>query len=141
MDIDFFKEYNDFYGHLAGDNCLHAIAGVLREQQCQGRVFCARYGGDEFMIVYTGMTAEEIRGVSETIMRGVRALYIPHEKSRCSSCITVSQGVFVKTPTGNNREWDFTRRADGLLYYAKNNGRDCVCMSTAKSRDQYTVIK
>ena len=73
MDIDFFKEYNDYYGHLAGDNCLKAIAGVLRKKQVPGKVFCARYGGDEFMILYTGMTAEEIRRVSEDILREVHA--------------------------------------------------------------------
>lgn len=141
MDIDFFKEYNDHYGHLAGDQCLKAIAGVLRKQQVPGKVFCARYGGDEFMILYTGMTAEKIRRVSEDILREVRKLKIPHERSNCSKYVSVSQGVFARVPVGNNREWDFTSRADDLLYKAKNCGRDGICLSTEKSRDKFIEIK
>ena len=72
MDIDFFKEYNDHYGHLAGDQCLKAIAGVLQRYRFRDRYFCARYGGDEFMILYTGMTVEKIRRVAEDILRKVR---------------------------------------------------------------------
>lgn len=141
MDIDFFKEYNDHYGHLAGDQCLKAIAGVLRKQQVPGKIFCARYGGDEFLILYTGMTAEKIRRVSEDILREVRKLKIPHECSDCSNYVSVSQGVFARIPAGNNREWDFTSRADDLLYKAKNCGRNSICMSTEKNRDKFIEIK
>ena len=141
MDIDFFKEYNDHYGHLVGDQCLNAIAGVLRKQQVPGKIFCARYGGDEFLILYTGMTAEKIRRVSEDILREVRKLKIPHECSNCSNYVSVSQGVFARIPAGNNREWDFTSRADDLLYKAKNCGRNSICMSTEKNRDKFIEIK
>lgn len=141
MDVDFFKEYNDYYGHLAGDQCLKAIAGVLRKQQVPGKVFCARYGGDEFMVLYTGMTAEKIRRVSEDILREVRKLKIPHERSNCGKYVSVSQGVFARIPVGNNREWDFTSRADDLLYRTKNCGRDGICMSTEKDREHYIEIK
>ena len=141
MDIDFFKEYNDHYGHLEGDHCLKTIAAVLRKHQIPGQVFCARYGGDEFMIVYTGMTAEQIRRISEDILREVRVLKIPHECSRCSKYVSVSQGVFARIPAENNREWDFTSRADDLLYKAKNCGRDGICLSTEKARDKFIEIK
>ena len=141
MDIDFFKEYNDHYGHLEGDRCIKAIAGVLRKQQVPGKVFCARYGGDEFMILYTGMTAEEIRRVSEDILREVRNLKLIHARSSCSKYISVSQGVFARIPVGNNREWDFTSRADDLLYRAKKCGRNGICMSTEKSREKFVEIK
>ena len=141
MDIDFFKEYNDHYGHLAGDQCLKAIAGVLRKQQVPGKIFCARYGGDEFMILYTGMTVEKIRRAAEDILREVRKLKLLHERSNCSSYVSVSQGVFVRIPVGNNKEWDFTSRADDLLYKAKNCGRDGICLSTERSRDKFIEIK
>ena len=141
MDIDFFKEYNDHYGHLAGDQCLKAIAGVLRKQQVPGKIFCARYGGDEFMILYTGMTVEKIRRAAEDILREVRKLKLLHERSNCSSYVSVSQGVFVRIPVGNNKEWDFTSRADDLLYKAKNCGRDGICLSTEKSSDKCIEIK
>ena len=141
MDIDFFKEYNDHYGHLAGDQCLKAIAGVLRKQQVPGKIFCARYGGDEFMILYTGMTVEKIRRAAEDILREVRKLKLLHERSNCSSYVSVSQGVFERIPVGNNKEWDFTSRADDLLYKAKNCGRDGICLSTERFRDKFIEIK
>lgn len=81
-----------------GDRCLKAIAGVLQKIQIPGQVFCARYGGDEFMIVYTGMTVEQIRRISEDILREVRMLKIPHECSRCSKYVSISQGVFARIP-------------------------------------------
>ena len=141
MDIDFFKEYNDHYGHLEGDHCLKAIAAVLEEHQIRGQVFCARYGGDEFMIVYTGMTAEQIRRTAEDILREVRALKMPHECSRCSEYVSISQGVFARIPVENNKEWDFTSRADDLLYKAKKGGRDGICLSTQKAKDKFIEIK
>ena len=141
MDIDFFKEYNDHYGHLAGDQCLKAIAGVLRKQQVPGKIFCARYGGDEFMILYTGMTVEKIRRVAEDILRKVRKLKLPHECSNCSNYVSVSQGVFVRIPVGNNKEWDFTSRADDLLYKTKSCGRNSICLSTERFRDKFIEIK
>lgn len=129
LDIDYFKQYNDTYGHLAGDGCIEAIADVLRSVQNE-KVFCARYGGDEFMIVYSGMTTGEIRQVSETIQERVRNLRIPHAGSRCADCVTVSQGIFVRIPNEDNREWDFNMAADRALYESKRAGRNCLCLRT-----------
>lgn len=124
MDIDYFKNYNDAYGHLAGDACIEAVAGVLRKIRSD-KVFCGRYGGDEFMIVYNDMSLEEISRVVEEIQQGVRELAIPHEASECADIITVSQGVFVREPEDQNREWDFNSQADKALYHAKRAGRNC----------------
>lgn len=123
MDIDFFKEYNDTYGHLAGDTCIKAVAEVLKDVENES-VFCARYGGDEFMLVYSGMTAHEIHDVAETIQKGVRMLNIPHVGSECENKVTVSQGIFVKVPEEQNREWDYNSMADTVLYEAKRQGRN-----------------
>ncbi len=123
MDIDFFKEYNDTYGHLAGDDCIEAVAKVLKGVQSE-KVFCARYGGDEFIIVYEDMTAHEIRNVVETIQNKVRDLNLVHEGSASASNVTVSQGVFVRIPEEQNREWDFYSMADVVLYEAKRQGRN-----------------
>lgn len=129
MDIDYFKQYNDTYGHLAGDGCIEAIADVLRSVQNE-KVFCARYGGDEFMIIYSGMTTGEIRQVAETIQERVRNLQIPHAGSRCADYVTVSQGIFVRIPHEDNREWDFNMAADKALYEAKRAGRNCFHLRT-----------
>jgi len=123
MDIDHFKGYNDTYGHLQGDVCLKAVAGVLREAETKN-VFAARYGGDEFMLVYSNMTVREIREVAEKIQNGVRALKFYPEGKEKGVQITVSQGIFVKTPDAMNREWDFNSMADTALYEAKGHGRN-----------------
>ena len=129
MDIDYFKEFNDTNGHLAGDACIEEVANVLRRVENEN-VFCGRYGGDEFMIVYTGMTVEEIREVAESIQTGVRELKIPHIASDCADIVTVSQGVFVRVPDEQNREWDYSVRADAILYQAKKSGKNCYKIDT-----------
>lgn len=123
MDIDYFKGYNDTNGHLAGDVCIEAVAAILKSVE-NDRIFCGRYGGDEFMIVYTDMTDEEIRQTAEQIQTKVRALAIPHEASECADIVTVSQGIFVRIPDEENREWDYSVRADNILYEVKRRGKN-----------------
>lgn len=123
MDIDYFKAYNDTYGHLAGDICIESVANILKGVQSD-RVFCARYGGDEFMIVYSGMTIKEIQLVAETIQRSVRELQMGHEGVAPDAKVTVTQGIFIRTPEEENREWDFNSMADTVLYNAKREGRN-----------------
>lgn len=129
LDIDRFKEYNDTYGHLQGDVCLEAVANVLRDMEREN-VFCARYGGDEFMIIYTGMTESEIREIVETIQRKVRALDILQEETGKITKVTVSQGVFNRIPKAQNREWDFNLMADIMLYQAKQGGKNTYRIAT-----------
>ncbi len=123
MDIDHFKTYNDTYGHLAGDVCIESVSQVLKDVQ-NDRVFCARYGGDEFMIVYSEMTIKEIQMVAETIQRKVRDLEVHHEGSEDGTKVTVTQGIFTSIPEEENREWDFNSMADIVLYNAKREGRN-----------------
>lgn len=124
LDIDFFKRYNDTYGHLAGDVCIETVASVLHELE-NDRVFCGRYGGDEFVVIYSDMTSEEICKVVVEIQDRVREKCIPHESSECCKTVTVSQGVFIRIPDEENREWDFNSMADIALYHAKRKGRNC----------------
>lgn len=129
IDIDCFKQYNDTYGHLIGDKCIKAIAEVLQSVQ-EERIFCARYGGDEFMLIYSGMSLEEIRETAKIIQDRVRKLGIPHIYSLTANHVTVSQGIFARIPTKENREWDFNAMADEALYEAKRVGRNCFCVRT-----------
>lgn len=115
LDIDHFKAYNDTHGHLAGDVCLASVAKILQAVE-NNQVFCARYGGDEFMIVYTDMTVQEILAVADTIQNKVRRLKDVN--------ITVTQGIFAQIPQEENREWDFNSMADTVLYDAKREGRN-----------------
>lgn len=124
MDIDYFKDFNDTYGHLAGDECLQAVAGILQKAQKKGKVFCGRYGGDEFVVIYSGMSVGDIENVAQKIQDQVRGLAIPHEKSECSDIVTISQGIFVNVPDKERHEWDFNSMADITLYQAKRDGRN-----------------
>ena len=130
MDIDNFKGFNDTYGHLEGDECLQAVAGILRKVQKKGRVFCGRYGGDEFVVIYSGMPLQDIENVAQKIQAQVRKLAIPHEKSDCADTVTVSQGIFVSVPDKDRHEWDFNAVADMALYQAKRDGRNCYRIQT-----------
>ncbi len=129
MDIDCFKQYNDTYGHLAGDTCIEAVAGVLRELHCDN-IFCSRYGGDEFMIVYSDMSLNEITETAGKIQSRVRELAIPHKASECGDVVTVSQGIFIRQPEEQNREWDFNAQADIALYHVKRDGRNSYRIET-----------
>lgn len=129
LDIDSFKAYNDTYGHLQGDVCLEAVANVLHEVANEN-VFCARYGGDEFMIIYSGLNEEEIRDIAEEIQQKVRSLEIVQGETGVTTCVTVSQGVMVKVPDKGDREWDFNAMADALLYHAKQEGKNCYRIAT-----------
>lgn len=129
MDIDRFKSFNDTYGHLAGDECIKAVAGVLRKMGSH-RVFCGRYGGDEFVVIYSGMTLEEIEQNAEKIRKGICDLRIPHKKSEQGDIVTVSQGIFVRVPDNDSREWNFSFMADAMLYQAKHAGRNCFRIGT-----------
>ena len=123
IDVDFFKQYNDRYGHLKGDECLKSIAHVLLGEKNE-HVYPARYGGDEFVIVFTGMEQRQIREVVKRIKQKVADLAIVNEDSKVNEYITLSQGAFVKVPNGQNKLWDFMSKADDVLYRVKKYGKN-----------------
>lgn len=130
LDIDYYKEYNDNYGHQAGDECLITIARVLQELEQNKGIHVGRYGGDEFMIIYEGYSKEEILAFASQIKEKLTALQVEHKHSRVAPYVTVSQGIFVKVPEGVNRLWDFTYCADLCLYYIKRKNRNDFFLST-----------
>lgn len=119
LDVDHFKEYNDTYGHLAGDHCLHLIANQLTAMHTD-KIFCARYGGDEFVVIYEGMTDDEVLAYAEQLRAGILGLKIPHCKSSVAPYVTVSQGIRNSVPVNENRLWDYLFAADNALYHMKN---------------------
>lgn len=118
FDIDYFKPFNDTYGHQAGDNCLCQIAQLLKNIMCQD-IFCARYGGDEFVIIYENKTDEEILEIATNLKKSVEALQIEHKHSTVSPHVTISQGIRNSIPVSMNRMWDFLFAADAALYQVK----------------------
>lgn len=121
LDIDAFKQYNDTYGHQAGDVCLSRLSWSLMRLSYHPQIFCARYGGDEFVIVYEDMTDEEILAHASRLRQEVEAQRIPHAKSHISRFVTISQGICNGIPKNKNRLWDFLSEADLALYSIKKN--------------------
>jgi diguanylate cyclase (GGDEF)-like protein len=129
LDIDFFKPYNDTNGHIAGDRCLQAVAGVLNRCRRDGKDFVARYGGEEFLFVATGMNKEETLLFGEKIRAGIEALCLEHHISSISTYITISVGINWLIPTTKDLLPDAIGRADQALYQAKRNGRNQVILA------------
>ncbi|MFO7753515.1 MAG: diguanylate cyclase [Desulfobacteraceae bacterium] len=126
-DIDYFKLYNDTYGHQAGDECLKKVANVLKTSGQRSADLAARYGGEEFAFILPETGAEGGRCVAEKVRFLVRGLNIPHATSRIDECITVSVGVASGVPGEAARPEMLLQAADEALYRAKENGRNrCV---------------
>ena len=122
LDIDYFKEYNDTYGHQAGDICLQQISEQIRYlTRNHPNVYSARYGGDEFVIIYEGMTDDEVTSLAASLRNRIRDLAILHETSKIDSCITVSQGIRNSVPKEGNKLWDYMYTADNALYSVKKH--------------------
>lgn len=127
LDIDYFKQYNDNYGHQAGDECIKRIAGQLEMMQ-NDRIFCARYGGDEFIILYQNMTEEEVRHAAEGLRQRIMDLAIRHAYSQTMSIVTISQGICYDIPKDDTKSWDFLHAADAMLYHVKKKSRNDLAM-------------
>jgi diguanylate cyclase (GGDEF)-like protein len=124
-DIDFFKNYNDFYGHPKGDDCLRAIGGVFNRLKDTMGVYCARVGGEEFALIWFEKDTSHVDAVIERVNKFIRALKILHEKSSVSKYITMSFGVYVERCDSSANAEELYDLADKALYSAKGNGRNC----------------
>lgn len=123
MDVDCFKEYNDFYGHLKGDEALREIAACMMEG-ARERIYASRYGGDEFVCVCIGLTEKEIRTYIEGVRARLHARAIPHEKSLCSGEVTLSAGYAAGIVKTQIEVRQLLQLADHELYKSKNSGRN-----------------
>lgn len=139
LDIDCYKEYNDNYGHQAGDDCLIQLADTLRFLEEYDGIHIGRYGGDEFMIIYENYEKEDVLNIAETIRHKIIDLDIEHKYSHVAPHVTVSQGIFHKIPSGGNKLWDFTYCADLALYAVKHKGRNsCYLAGSLPEIKEYT---
>ena len=127
LDIDYFKEYNDNYGHQAGDNCIKAVADLIGEMQ-DDNTFCARYGGDEFIIIYKGLDEQAVLEKAHRIKQNIISLALEHEYSKAFPYVTISQGLCTSIHVCEHKIWDFLHIADGYLYNVKKNNRNGICI-------------
>ncbi len=125
-DIDFFKAFNDTYGHNEGDNCLKNVAGAIKSSLKRPLDSCARFGGEEFIIVLPATPLEGGVNMAEQVRSAVENLKIPHKHSSVCKVVTLSLGVAVLDSKRMTNPEDLIKKADKALYKAKNNGRNQV---------------
>jgi polar amino acid transport system substrate-binding protein len=124
LDIDYFKQYNDFYGHIAGDDVLKKIAGVISTSLHRADDYCFRLGGEEFGILFKGLSVDEAKLIIEKMRQNIETLHIEHKKSVVSNYVSASFGLIVKNANEIKIYEDLYREADKLLYKAKADGRN-----------------
>ncbi len=129
MDIDHFKDFNDHYGHGAGDQCLQKVAETLKTTLLRPADMIARYGGEEFVALLPGTDASGAREVAEKLRTAIAELAIPHEHSSASSVVTLSIGCATYSPQDPEEVLDgLLKSGDEALYSAKKTGRNrCAC--------------
>jgi len=126
IDIDYFKLYNDTYGHQRGDTCLKRLAHVLRDSLVRSADFVARYGGEEFVAVLPNTKIEGALSVAEAMRTRVAGARIPHSSSKISDVVTVSIGVDSRIPNRTSEPAELIAAVDKALYKAKHEGRNQV---------------
>lgn len=124
IDIDYFKAYNDKYGHLAGDDALAHVASTLRENISRPRDFVARYGGEEFVCLLPETTMSSAIKLAEKLRQKIEDLQYIHEFSPTAGVITISIGIATTIPEHSQAKEDLLDQADKALYRAKNDGRN-----------------
>ena len=126
LDIDFFKKYNDHYGHLAGDECLRKVANVLRKSIKRAGDLVARYGGEEFIVILPSTSKDHAFEIAEKMRKDIESLKITHQMSEVSRSVTVSAGVATVKPSKGMSPARLIEKVDSALYQAKNKGRNVV---------------
>lgn len=128
IDIDFFKNYNDHYGHLQGDECLKKIANAVNGVANRSSDLVARFGGEEFAILVPGASHNQAKKLAERCRKSIEQLRIPHEYTEVNDVkvVTVSIGVCTAVPNTNNSATELVEATDKRLYQAKHLGRNCV---------------
>ncbi len=128
FDIDNFKQYNDRYGHVQGDQCLARVAGAIRLLPWRSTDLLARYGGDEFVLVLPETALDAAQHLAEKCRAAVARLALPHEGSAHGQ-VTISMGAAALVPQDDMRYTALIEQADRMLYQAKKNGRNQVCVA------------
>jgi diguanylate cyclase (GGDEF)-like protein len=129
LDIDFFKQYNDYYGHSPGDDCLKKVASMLADVAKRATDIVARVGGEEFALILPNVTGSQLKKITNEIHQAMRQLAISHANSVVSNYVTVSIGAISVLPKCAGGIETLFERVDDLLYQAKAAGRATTVIS------------
>ncbi|CAK0742951.1 two-component system, chemotaxis family, response regulator WspR [Gammaproteobacteria bacterium] len=130
-DIDYFKNFNDHYGHIQGDSCLKQVAGAIAGVVARSSDLVARYGGEEFVCLLPGTNSAGAQVIADRLLNLVRALAIPHAFSQAADHVTVSVGLTTQIPTAKGSPLHLLEAADQALYHAKNTGRNQLALNNS----------
>lgn len=130
MDVDFFKRYNDHYGHVAGDNCLKRVALAMQTSLNRPGDLLARYGGEEFIALLPETDMVEVITVAERLRKAVYQLALEHSASLACGLVSISLGGATALPASLQDKEALITQADDQLYLAKQAGRNCVSLAT-----------
>jgi len=128
LDVDFFKNYNDTYGHPAGDTVLQRLADLMQRAATRAGEVVARYGGEEFLLILPGASESSAVRTANRLKELVLEERIPHGTSEVAEFITVSQGVITVSPDANTQPMELVQAVDECLYKAKDSGRNAIAI-------------
>ncbi len=140
IDIDYFKNFNDTYGHQKGDICLQAVSNCLAEQLRRKSDFLARYGGEEFLVILNNISSTDILKFAEIFRQAIQELKIPNEGSSISDWVSISIGGVYINEMRNETPESAIASADKMLYVAKNSGRNKVVIKDEEDQTNMKLI-
>lgn len=130
VDIDYFKRFNDLYGHIEGDHCIFQVARALSSCCRRPLDFAGRYGGEEFLLLWFDTSPDEATLLRDSVQENIRQLHIPHARSDASKEVTVSGGMIIGCPDSPASRDRYLQAADDALYRAKSAGRNQIVVRT-----------
>lgn len=135
-DLDYFKAYNDHYGHQAGDRCLQKVAEILQKSTRRPADLVARYGGEEFAIILPDTDSEGALFVANKLKTSLAQQKLPHQSSKVSDYVTFSMGIATQLPGLQETASIAIEEADRGLYQAKKQGRNCICLGELQKSEE-----
>jgi diguanylate cyclase (GGDEF)-like protein len=142
IDLDSFKQFNDTYGHQAGDDCLRRVSKAIRKHANRSSDLVARYGGEELVVLLPNTNSEQAIQLAERMRIGVKELAIPHVTSKVAnnSIVSVSIGIATLEPSVSLDKFDLLQKADKALYKAKAEGRNQTVVSSCVTAQQEIAV-